>query len=70
MKKEKVICIHCRDYVNYTVTEVDDVCIFRGESIPYVRKDPLCDVCGNIVFVEEIEDYNVQEPLRLYKKDK
>ena len=70
MKKEKVICIHCRDYVNYTVTEVDDVVEFRGISIPYVRKDAYCCSCGNLVYVESIEDYNVQEPLRIYKEIK
>ena len=52
MKREKVICTHCRDYVDYTATEVDDVVEFRGASIPYKRKDAYCCTCNNLVYVE------------------
>lgn len=71
MKKEKVICVNCSCFIKeYRVEEVDDVVEFRGVSIPYKRKDAYCCACGNLVYVASIEDYNVQEPLRIYKEIK
>lgn len=67
--EDKTICIKCADYVNYNEVQVDDTCTLpNGVKVIYKRKDALCSVCGSLVFVEEIEDYNIQEPIRIYKE--
>ena len=66
MSKSRVICINCREHVDYDIIEVEDVCPVNELLISYVRKDGMCKQCGNWVYVEELEKYNVEEPLRLY----
>ena len=65
----KAICTNCREHVDYNVIEVEDVwCIINQEFISYMRKDAICKKCGDWVYVEELEKYNVEEPIRIYNE--
>ena len=66
MTNNKAICSSCKEHVEYDVIETEDVCIINQEFISYIRKDGMCKKCGNWVYIEELEDYNVEEPLRVY----
>lgn len=70
MTNNDAICTNCREHVEYDVIEVEDVCIINQEFISYVRKDAMCKKCGNWVYIDHLEEYNVEEPLRLYQEMK
>lgn len=72
---EEVICTSCKRFVKYGVRNVDDyisLCDHTGKVhiVSYTRKYAYCIHCGKEVYVSEIENYNSEEPIKQWHKQK
>ena len=72
---EEAICASCKKFVKYIVREAEDyvtMCDHKGKNhiIPYTRKYAYCIHCGKEVYVQEIEDYNANEPVKQWHNRK
>lgn len=61
MNKKEVFCEHCRKDVLYTVRDEYMSTELKGEVYSYHGKSAVCDECGNEIFVNEINDYNLDQ---------
>ncbi len=60
MKDNFVFCENCRDDVLYTVKDVSGKGTVKGIEYKYNGKEVRCVDCGNLVYVPEINDYNLK----------
>ena len=67
-QNDTTICVNCRETVTYTVKEQLDSFNYHGKQYIYTGKFAYCNKCGQEVWVEELEDYNLKESLRLVKQ--
>ena len=75
MTEDYVICTSCRKFVKYVVKDAEDcvtICDSKGKNhiISYTRKYACCADCGKEVYVQEIEDYNANEPIKQWHRQK
>ena len=62
----KVICVQCREYVDYEIKDIEQKIIIKKEEVVYKEKVAYCKKCGEEVWVEELEQENVLEPINIY----
>lgn len=65
-----VICVQCRKVVDYNIKEIEQMTVIKKEEIVYKEKVAYCKNCGEEVWVEELEKWNVLEPINVYCKKK
>ncbi len=65
MKNEKVLCEYCRKFVDYIILEKNLSGELCGEIYHYDGKEARCAECNCEIYVGEVNDYNLNE---LYKK--
>lgn len=66
----KVICVQCREYVDYEIKDIEQKIIIKKEEVVYKEKVAYCKKCGKEVWVEELEEKNVLEPINIYCEKK
>lgn len=70
-KDGKTFCIDCGIRTRYETGIGWDICKIRGATyISYLRLTARCCVCGNEVYVPEVNDANVQARECAYKRSK
>ena len=57
---EKVFCHDCREDVEYTVEDVVLKGRLRCGVVNYTGKEARCNRCGHVVYLAEINDYNLE----------
>lgn len=68
MNRKKTFCEHCRKDVLYTEKYQSVRAELKGEIYSYNGKIAICDECNNEVFVNEINDYNLDQLYREFRK--
>ena len=68
MSENLVFCEECRDDVEYTVMEAEMVGTIKGTEYHYIGKEARCTVCGNRVYVPEINDSNLKALYDVYRQ--
>ncbi|QXM05798.1 type II TA system antitoxin MqsA family protein [Crassaminicella indica] len=63
----KGFCEECRDYVDYTVKEVQKNKEIRGKDIKYTAKVAYCNECQSEIFISELRDKNLESLDRNYR---
>jgi len=58
----KVYCPHCSKNLDYTIKE-QEIETFKGFTVNIIENVPVCNLCSEEIFVEEIEKENLK---RLY----
>ena len=68
MNKEKVFCEGCRGNVDFTVTDKKLEGVIKGEKYSYLGKMAHCINCDSIIYVDEINDYNLKNLYDKYRE--
>lgn len=68
MNKNKVFCYECRDDVDFTVTNEEMTSNIKGESYTYFGKIAHCNNCGSEIYVQDINDNNLNKLYDEYRK--
>lgn len=68
MTKKTAFCEYCRKDVLYTEKEQAMSAELKGETYNYNGKIAICDECDNEIFVNEINDYNLQQLYNEFRK--
>lgn len=55
------LCENCLEEANYIVVDEDQLTHLKVISIRYKSKRAYCGVCGQMVFVNDILEYNKQK---------
>lgn len=61
MNRKEVFCEHCRKDVFYTVKHQSMSSELKGMNYSYDGKIAICEECGNELFVNEVNDYNLEQ---------
>lgn len=56
----KVLCGHCFNKEEYITKKVIVTDVFNKEEVTYFKTIAYCSKCGNEVYVEEIEEKNLE----------
>ena len=64
-----VICSVCRDRVTYHIHTINKKTNINGRPIEYKEVKAFCDICGNEVWVAELDDINAEAPINAYKEE-
>ena len=59
MAPKLTFCEECRDDVEYTVSEVAEIGIIKGNEYHYTGKEARCNQCNALVYIPEIIDSNL-----------
>lgn len=68
IKKNKVYCEHCDEYVDYTTEISEMIEEIDSYGIKYTGVKTNCKICGERVYVDEIEDRNREKINAQYRK--
>lgn len=63
-----VFCPECRQDVKFAVRVKADSAELKGKAYGFISKNAYCDVCGNEVYVSEIEDENLKTLYDVYRQ--
>lgn len=69
MTAPTVFCEECREYKPYTVSEHETFGVLRGRTYTYIGKEAHCSVCGAVVYIPELSDYNLTALYNVFRKD-
>lgn len=58
---KKVLCENCLEEANYNVVDEDQITHIKGIPVHYKGKRAYCGVCGQMVFVNDVLEYNKQK---------
>lgn len=58
---KKVLCENCLEEANYIVVDEDQLTHIKGIPVRYQGKRAYCGVCGQMVFVNDVLEYNKQK---------
>lgn len=67
MTENLVFCENCRNDVSYTAATVPMVGTIKGIKYHYTGKEAHCIDCGALIFVPEINDYNLKSLYDAYR---
>lgn len=62
-----VFCEECRNDVEYVIVEVQMSGSIKGKEYNYAGKEARCVHCGNVLFVDEINDYNLTALYNIFR---
>lgn len=66
--KQLAFCEYCMNENEYKIHNTNRTSILNNESIDYIAKEAICNICENEIFVSEICDYNLKNLYSEYKK--
>lgn len=66
--KNITFCEECRDDTHYNIITKEMSGILRGEEYIYSGKEARCDICNSLVYIEEINDYNLKALYDEYRR--
>ena len=69
-QRKTAFCEECRDYTEYVVEDVHLTGKLKGREYGYNGKEARCAVCGQLVFVPDINDENLSLLYGEYQKEK
>lgn len=69
MKRDYAFCEECRDEVEYTIIERNMTGMVKGTEYPYTGKEAHCVNCGALIYVPEINDYNLKALYDVYRME-
>ena len=58
---QKVLCENCLEEANYIVVDEDQLTHIKGIPVRYQGKRAYCRVCKQMVFVNDVWEYNKQK---------
>lgn len=58
---QKVLCENCLEEANYIVVDEDQLTHIKGIPVRYQGKRAYCGVCNQMVFVNNVLEYNKQQ---------
>lgn len=58
---QKVLCENCLEEAIYNVVDEDQITHIKGIPVHYKGKRAYCGVCGQMVFVNDVLEYNKQK---------
>lgn len=58
---QKVLCENCLEETNYIVVNEDQLTHIKGIPVHYQGKRAYCRVCNQMVFVNDVLEYNKQK---------
>lgn len=67
MKEKKVFCEECRKLVNYNVSEKETIRNLKDTAVQFNEKIATCCECGCEVYVDELNEDNLNELYRQYR---
>lgn len=67
MDKVLTFCEECRNDVQYTLKETELTGTIKGVEYHYIGKEEYCADCGALVYVPEINDYNLKALYDVYR---
>ena len=65
---KKVFCTECREFVDYNVNEKEVTEELKGKEYTYIAVVTTCPICGEEVYVGEIDDRNMERLYDEYRK--
>lgn len=67
MKEKKVFCEECRKLVNYNISEKETTRKLKDTNVRFIEKIATCCECGYEVYVDELNDLNLDELYSQYR---
>lgn len=67
MKEKKVFCEECRKLVNYKISEKETTRKLKDTNVKFIEKIATCCECGGEVYVDELNDLNLDELYTQYR---
>ncbi len=67
MDKKTTFCEECRDFVEYTISDVPLIGKIKGDEYKYSGKEVRCNRCGSLCYLPEINDYNLKALYDTYR---
>lgn len=58
---QKVLCENCLEEANYIVVNEDQLTHIKGIPVHYQGKRAYCRICNQMVFVNDVLEYNKQK---------
>lgn len=58
---QKVLCENCLEETNYIIVNEDQLTHIKGIPVHYKGKRAYCGVCNQMVFVNDVLEYNKQQ---------
>lgn len=68
MKTKSVFCEKCREYTTFKVKEQETVHKLKDTNVEFVEKVATCSSCGCEVYVDELNDANLENIYARYRK--
>lgn len=68
MNRKEIFCEHCRKDVLYTERYQSMSAELKGETYNYDGKAAICQECNNEVFVNEVNDFNLDQLYNEFRK--
>lgn len=69
MKKKLTFCEECRDDVEYRIKDVQLTGKIKGKEYHYLGKEARCVNCNALVYVPEINDFNLDALYDVYRQE-
>ncbi len=70
MKSNFAFCEECRSDKEYVITEAPMIGTIKGVEYHYTGREARCSVCGALVYVPEINDFNLEALYDVYRSEK
>lgn len=67
MKEKKIFCEECRKLVNYKISEKETTRKLKDTNVKFIEKIATCCECGYEVYVDELNDLNLDELYNQYR---
>ena len=67
MQKNKAFCVTCNKDVEYSLWGKEYQGEIRGKKFTYIGKQALCTCCRSLVYVPEIQRYNLEKAKEAYR---
>ena len=66
---KKIFCTECREFIEYDIEEKEVTEELKGKEYTYIAEVTRCPICGEEVYVGEIDDRNMKKLYDEYRKD-
>lgn len=70
MEKKYVLCEECRKEVEFILTETSMNGRIKNEEIHFLGKEARCPECGSLLYIPEINDFNLKTLYDEYRRRK
>ena len=66
---KKIFCTECREFIEYNIEEKEVTEELKGKEYTYIAEVTTCPICGEEVYVGEIDDRNMKKLYDEYRKE-